>query len=64
MTKKDEGAFECQLNTMPSRSLVVHLQVGFATKPPSDCVCKVEDWPGTVGEERTNRKGEEGWSTH
>jgi len=24
---KDEGAFECQVNTMPSRSLVVHLQV-------------------------------------
>jgi len=45
VTKKDEGAFECQLNTMPSRSLVVHLQV--------------EDWPGTVGEERRNRKGEE-----
>ena len=31
VSEKDAGAFECQLNTMPSRSLVVHLQV--ATTP-------------------------------
>jgi len=41
---KDEGAYECQLNTMPSRSLVVHLQV--------------EERPGRVKEERQSRKGE------
>jgi len=41
---KDEGAYECQLNTMPSRSLVVHLQV--------------EEGPGRVKEERQSRKGE------
>jgi len=29
---KDEGAFECQVNTMPSRSLVVHLQVQGSAK--------------------------------
>jgi len=42
--EKDEGAFECQLNTMPSRSLVVHLEV--------------EDLPASVKEERQGRKGE------
>jgi len=40
---KDEGAYECQVNTMPPRSLVVHLQV--------------EDEPWRVKEERQRKKG-------
>ena len=53
MSLKDEGAFECQVNTMPSRSLVVHLQVAFPTstrRPPSESVLfKVQ---GSAKEER------------
>ena len=33
---KDDGAYECQLNTSPSRSLVVHLLVVlYHQSPPS-----------------------------